>query len=335
MKNLIVFSVFISVFASESFASDKKYTQAEYVSLWKDVAVSQMHSHKIPASITLAQGILESGNGNSVLAQKANNHFGIKCHDWKGETIYIDDDKKNECFRSYPDASDSYKDHSLFLTGRSRYAGLFSYQITDYKNWAQGLKDAGYATNPKYPQLLIDLIERLKLHEFDQAALPPKPTDVLIDNKEDKKSPQVKEQKQEREPLFKRKQKVKKETTVAAPVLKGQHQVLVHKNEIKYIVAKKGDTYYRISKELDIALWQLYKYNEFGATKDVLNEGDIVYLQPKRNKSRTDEKFTVSKSVSLRTIAHQEGVKLEKLMERNQITAPDELLKKGTVIQLK
>lgn len=335
MKNLIVFSVFISVFAGETFASDKKYTQAEYVSLWKDVAVSQMHTHKIPASITLAQGILESGNGNSVLAQKANNHFGIKCHDWKGETIYIDDDKKNECFRSYPDASESYKDHSLFLTGRSRYASLFSYQITDYKNWAQGLKDAGYATNPKYPQLLIELIERLKLHEFDQAALLPTPTDVLVDKKEDKKTHQVNEQKQEREPLFKRKQKGKKETKVAAPVLKGQHQVMVHKNEIKYIVAKKGDTYYRISKELDIALWQLHKYNEFGATKDLLNEGDIIYLQPKRNKSRTDEKFTVSKSVSLRMIAHQEGVKLEKLMERNQMNSPDELLTKGTIIKLK
>ena len=134
----------------------KIYTQSEYVAEWSTVAVENMKTYKIPASITLAQGILESGNGNSELARVANNHFGIKCHDWTGEKMYMDDDASNECFRKYPTADESYRDHSLFLTGRTRYAKLFTFQQTDYKAWAQGLKDAGYATSPTYPSRLIE-----------------------------------------------------------------------------------------------------------------------------------------------------------------------------------
>lgn len=142
-----------------------------YVFNYADIAMAEMRSSKIPASITLAQGILESGSGQGRLATKANNHFGIKCHGWTGKKIYHDDDRKQECFRSYSDASTSFKDHSEFLTGRSRYASLFNLPPDDYKRWAKGLKAAGYATDPRYPKKLIDLIERYELYKFDNMVL--------------------------------------------------------------------------------------------------------------------------------------------------------------------
>lgn len=295
------------LFSAAHANTDKKYTQDEYVAKWKSVAVSQMIQYKIPASITMAQGILESGNGNSVLAQKANNHFGIKCHEWTGEKLYIDDDKPNECFRSYATGDESFSDHSKFLTERTRYAKLFTLQTTDYKGWAQGLKDAGYATNPKYPQLLIDLIERLKLDDFDKAATETSnPTEMLASTKASKGSS-----------------------------VEVKHSVMLHKNKIKYIVAKKGDTFYRISQEFGMGLWQLYRYNDFGDKKDVLSEGDIVYLQPKRRKSKSSETFSVLNPTTLRTISQLEGIKLESLMDKNNISSPDELLPKGEKISLR
>ena len=130
-----------------------------------------MQKFKIPASITLAQGILESGSGRGRLAVKANNHFGIKCHEWQGAKIYHDDDASQECFRKYRKAKSSYEDHSKFLKGRKRYANLFKLKPDDYKGWAKGLKKAGYATDRKYPQKLISLIERYKLYRYDDEVL--------------------------------------------------------------------------------------------------------------------------------------------------------------------
>ena len=147
--------------------SSQNLTRKQYITKYSALAIKQMRQYKIPASITLAQGILESNNGNSKLAVKANNHFGIKCHGWEGKKIFEDDDKKNECFRKYKSPLESFKDHSLFLNKYSRYAFLFDYKITDYKSWARGLKKAGYATNKKYPELLIKIIEDNKLNIYD------------------------------------------------------------------------------------------------------------------------------------------------------------------------
>jgi len=147
----------------------ESYSTLSYIESFKGVAIEQMNSSGIPASIILAQGILESGNGNSSLAKFANNHFGIKCtSEWKGKGYYKDDDARNDCFRVYKDARESYKDHSAFLK-RKRYSFLFELDKNDYKNWAYGLKQAGYATNPKYPELLINLINRYKLDQYDQS----------------------------------------------------------------------------------------------------------------------------------------------------------------------
>ncbi|MDA9316985.1 glucosaminidase domain-containing protein [Polaribacter sp.] len=140
----------------------------QYILKYAPIAVHEMHASEIPASITLAQGILESGSGKSLLATKSNNHFGIKCHSkWQGARVYHDDDEKGECFRKYQFVETSYKDHSAFLSNRSRYAFLFDYNKKDYKKWAKGLRKAGYATDKKYPQKLIKLIKNYKLYEFD------------------------------------------------------------------------------------------------------------------------------------------------------------------------
>ncbi|PIA81030.1 N-acetylmuramidase [Gaetbulibacter sp. 4G1] len=142
-----------------------------YIDTYKEIAQNEMRLYNIPASITLAQGILESGSGKGTLSVKANNHFGIKCHGWTGKKIYHDDDKKQECFRKYKDAKYSFRDHSLFLSERKRYSKLFKLKKENYKGWAKGLKAAGYATDRKYPQKLISLIERYNLHEFDKEVL--------------------------------------------------------------------------------------------------------------------------------------------------------------------
>ena len=157
----------IGLVISTNPAFGQEISRKEYIEKYSSLAVKQMHQYKIPASITLAQGILESNNGNSRLATKGNNHFGIKCHGWDGKKIFADDDKNNECFRNYKNVLESFVDHSLFLNKYNRYEFLFDYKITDYKSWAKGLKKAGYATNNKYPELLIKIIEENKLYQFD------------------------------------------------------------------------------------------------------------------------------------------------------------------------
>ena len=168
MKRLITLLLCaICLLSVQAQTRNKQYE--EYIHKYRDLAVEEMKKYHIPASITLAQGLLESGAGQSVLARKSNNHFGIKCGgDWKGKSVSHDDDARGECFRAYKHPKQSYEDHSKFLVGRSRYASLFKLKITDYKGWAHGLKKAGYATDPRYAQRLIDIIELYELHKYDK-----------------------------------------------------------------------------------------------------------------------------------------------------------------------
>jgi len=171
MRKVIVLSSFFCLLAIGSVSAQTRWNAQyqQYIDQWHSVAIDQMNRYRIPASITLAQGLLESGAGQSTLARKGNNHFGIKCHnDWTGATIHRDDDATGECFRSYRNAYDSYEDHSRFLVDGRRYRSLFSLQLTDYKGWARGLKAAGYATNPKYADRLIEIIEVYRLYEYDK-----------------------------------------------------------------------------------------------------------------------------------------------------------------------
>ena len=168
MKNLIFFFLLI-VYCLVSQAQTRNKQYEDYIKKYRELAVDEMKKYHIPASITLAQGLLESGAGQSTLARKSNNHFGIKCgSDWNGKTVSHDDDARGECFRSYKHPKQSYEDHSKFLTGRPRYASLFKLKITDYKGWARGLKKAGYATNPRYADQLIDIIELYDLDKYDK-----------------------------------------------------------------------------------------------------------------------------------------------------------------------
>lgn len=164
---------------SEKTKSPTITSTSHYIEVYKNIAMKEMQDYGIPASITLAQGILESGSGKGRLAVQANNHFGIKCHGWKGGKIYHDDDKNQECFRKYRSAETSFKDHSEFLTGRSRYANLFKLRKSDYKGWAKGLRKAGYATDKRYPQKLISLIETYNLDDYDRMVLKDKYVPVV------------------------------------------------------------------------------------------------------------------------------------------------------------
>ena len=256
----------------------QKITRQQYIETYQKSAVNQMHKYKIPASITLAQGIIESSNGNSRLAVKAKNHFGIKCHDWEGKKIYADDDKKNECFRSYKNASESYKDHSLFLTKYQRYEFLFDYKITDYKSWAQGLKKAGYATNSKYADILIKVIEENELFKYDKASF---------------------------------------KNNVNSISISGKRKVYLHPNNIKYVWSKENESFLDIAKEFELGLWQLYKYNDISKDY-TLKYGERVYIQPKRNKSKLTNTHSVEKDETLRSISQLYGIKIKKLKKRNK-----------------
>ena len=168
MKKLKLFLILIiSCLTLQAQTRNKQYE--DYIKKYRELAVEEMKKYHIPASITLAQGLLESGAGQSTLARKSNNHFGIKCgSDWRGKTVSHDDDARGECFRAYKHPKESYEDHSKFLAGRSRYASLFKLKITDYKGWARGLKKAGYATNPRYADQLIGIIELYELHKYNE-----------------------------------------------------------------------------------------------------------------------------------------------------------------------
>lgn len=268
--------------------AERRISRDEYIDKFKDDAIMEMHQSGVPASITLAQGILESGDGNSPLAVYANNHFGIKCHTtWKGETFLLDDDEKNECFRKYPSVYDSYKDHSDFLTSRSRYAFLFELKITDYKGWAKGLKEAGYATHPKYAELLIDLIEKHELYQYDLHA------------------------------KVEKKQLVKKKSTVSL-AQGNSSRVVKLRNNIKYTFVSEGDDVASIASDFDMNVWQINKYNDLDKS-DKLIVGEIIYLQPKRNKA-VEDFHTVKSGETMRKISQLYGIKLRKLYKKNNMT---------------
>lgn len=295
--------VLIAILYVNSYGQQRISTE-EYIKTYKDIAIEKMKDYRIPASITLAQGILESGSGNSRLAQQANNHFGIKCHKgWTGKTFYMDDDEKNECFRKYKKVEDSYRDHSLFLTERGRYSFLFDLKITDYKAWARGLKKAGYATNPKYPEILISIIERYDLMKYD--------TQSRKDNQEEKK------------PVKKSGKQVKTSNMRVEDFKKFEkypsgRQIFTN-NDRKLIIARSGDTFFGLAKEFGLYTWQLYKYNDL--EKDyLLKVGDIIYLQKKKRKAANEHRYhEVANGQTIRQISQLYGIRESRLYKINNL----------------
>lgn len=262
--------------------SSAKMTREQYIREYAELAVKEMKRSGIPASITLAQGLLESDNGNSRLAVKGNNHFGIKCHDWKGRKIYHDDDERNECFRKYKNVYESYKDHSDFLMNSSRYAFLFELDYTDYKGWARGLKKSGYATSRSYAQVLIRIIEENELYRYDEGYVP-SPGD---------------------------------ETGIAAL----DTREILEKNRVDYIIVEEGDTYESLTRELEMMRFELARYNEAVEKNSELEPGSVLYLQPKRNRAERGENIhVVQEGESMYGISQEYAIKLKKLYKKNNM----------------
>ena len=280
---------------------NQRYQQ--YIDQYKDIAIEQMQRWKIPASITLAQGIFESGAGQSDLAVKGNNHVGIKCHGWTGRTVYRDDDQRNECFRAYASAFDSYEDHSKFLVNGQRYRSLFSLKTTDYQGWARGLKAAGYATNPQYADRLIELIQLYRLYQYDTATT----YDRFM-------TARTKDQ----------------------PVNGQQlHPIKIY-NKNYYLYARRGDTFKAIGQEIGISYRKIASYNERDKD-DTLQEGEIIWLKKKQKKAPKDYKgrlHYVRQGESMYSIAQTYGIRLKSLYKMNRLS-PDYELRIGDTLKLR
>jgi LysM repeat protein len=324
MITRLLISFFIFFFTINTF-SQKKQTNEQYIEKYYKIAIEEMQKYKIPASITLAQGILESGSGNSDLAKKAKNHFGIKCHSsWKGKRYFMDDDEKDECFRVYKNPKSSFEDHSAFLTNRGRYEFLFTdYATTDYKKWAKGLKKAGYATNPKYPNLLIDLIERYHLYKYDRIDFVPEETvqkDVLVLEEVEEETFVLEETNEYIKALMGR-------NVYYSDAKKG---IFIF-NRIKTIKAK-GRTPLEIAVLFGVNFERLKKYNDL-VGDEKFKEGQNVFLQPKRFKG-SQKDYLVKPGDSMWDISQMFGIKMSSLLKKN-LLAPGQQAKPGETLMLR
>ncbi len=272
--------------------SYKKLTRQEYIEHFARYAIEEMNEYHIPASIILAQACLESGDGNSALARVSNNHFGIKCKSgWRGQTVNYDDDERNECFRKYNSPLESFRDHSIFLVQSDRYRFLFDYNITDYKRWAHGLKRAGYATDPNYPDRLIKIIEDYRLNELDRY--------------------------------------YNAGINYAGIKRRGFHlgnlgRNVYDRNGSRAFYAKAGDTYENIALEFGLKEWEIFKYND-SAKGSQPEENSVVYISRKKSKApRGNDYHIFREGDSMWTIAQWYGVKLNSLYRLNRMTKAEE-----------
>ncbi len=297
--------VFLLCFSSiyDAVAQNRSKIYNDYIEKYSNIAVEHMHTYKIPASIKLAQGLLESGAGMSDLARRSNNHFGIKCHrNWQGGRVYAADDLPNDCFRKYDKVADSYRDHSEFLVSGGRYQHLFNLSITDYKGWARGLQQSGYATDKAYANKLIKMIEDYELYKFDTKS-----------KRRDGKRENVNAYEQ--------------------GTTKWKHQPY-KTHGLVYVIAKDGDTYEAIAQEFGFKEKKLLKYNEVPKGFP-LSEGDIVYFQKK--KSRADQPYfehEVQIGESMHSISQKYGIRLKSLYRLNKKNY-DYVPEEGDVLKLR
>lgn len=315
MKSTLTIFFFICTMAlTVSVADSRKSPQLIYIERYADLAVEEMYRSGVPASITLAQGLLESRYGQSELAVEGNNHFGIKCHNWNGPKMYYDDDKKGECFRKYKSPEESFRDHSDFLRFRDRYKFLFDLEHTDYEGWAHGLKKAGYATDPKYPQKLIRLIEEYELHKFD----------VRDDHK--KVRPESPAQIEKVESLNGRKQEV-----FQFSLSRQMYSI----NGVPFVYSIEGESYASIAARYNLFLKEILRYNDLKEDQ-TLYPGTVVYLQKKKKQAaRGLDKHVVEESAeTLDEIAQRYAVRLSSLCRMNEF--PEGYIpKEGEVIILR
>ena len=295
-----------------TFFNSAKAQELSYVDIYHPIAVREMYQYGIPASITLAQGILESGRGKSALAEEGNNHFGIKCHKgWEGPSMLLDDDAPDECFRVYEDAESSYKDHSIFLTTRSRYDTLFTFDTKDYTSWALGLSACGYATNPKYPELLISIIESANLQRFDDFAegqyeMEGPYTNLLSGEGKGSSSDLENSNPPESSALY--------------PDLRENDGVFLL-NRIQ-AVGYRGEALDSLAALLDLSILQLSKYNDLLAGESI-PLGSPVYRQPKKKKG-LEKTVTVQAGDNMWLISQWQGIRLTRLYILNNMIPGEE-----------
>jgi LysM repeat protein len=298
-ESVLIALLFITTFVDAQ-PFEKKISAEEYVTLYKDDAIREMLMNGVPASITLAQGMLESGNGNSALAVYARNHFGIKCHKgWIGESFIQDDDEKNECFRKYNEVLESYSDHSKFLRTRERYSFLFELPLSDYKAWAHGLKTAGYATHPTYAEQLIDLIEKFELNKYDRFEEMP----VLL--------------------------------TAAGnvtPIPKMEIRKVQEMNSTKFIISKQGDSYFKIAGEFNLEMEQILAFNDLSQT-ETIRPGKKIYVERKKKKA-AEEFHQVQRGETMLSISQLYGIRVKQLYKLNKMELGDQPMT-GQVLHLK
>lgn len=293
--------------------------QRSYIEKYSDLAIDEMYRTGVPASITLAQGLLESGNGLSELAVRGNNHFGIKCHNtWTGAKVYHDDDAKGECFRKYDSPEESFRDHSDFLRYRDRYKFLFDYEPTDYKSWAYGLKSAGYATDPKYPEKLIRIIEEYELYIYDSV----QPGEVEEGAHRIPDSPAQLEQ--------------------ARPLTDGQREVfrfalsrqMYSQNGVPFIYSEEGETYESIARLYRLFHKEILKFNDLKEDSELL-PGTVVYLQKKKKAAPPGlDRYVVEEGQTLWEISQRYAVRMKNICRLNGISE-DHVLREGDVLQLR
>ena len=344
--------------------SAQKLTNAdyiEYIKKYKQAAIREMQLYKIPASITLAQGMIESGCGKSVLAVETRNHFGIKCQkEWTGDTYYYDDDEKNECFRKYNSVDESYRDHSLFLTTRKRYAALFTLPLNDYKGWAYGLKQAGYATNPDYPSILIRLIETNQLNQLDDTLLiaqNSQPQEKSKGNEPEKTATTHKKKPAVKGATYDANHELNQAINNDKNSISNEGRIIFRKNYtmpapsafdvlyttekgrkvyencgVPFIFAKKDDTWYSIAKEFRMMIFRVYKHNDL-RDSDKIVPGQMIYLKAKKKKSN-DETYKVKKGDSMYSIAQEKCIKLPLLLKYNNLQLGEEPAP-GYILKLK
>ena len=284
-------------------------TPQQYVEKYKDLAIREMKRMGVPAAITLAQGLLETENGNSDLVKKSNNHFGIKCKSsWTAEGVTHDDDAPGECFRSYKDAEASYRDHSNYLRGTERYASLFTLEPTDYKGWAKGLRKAGYATNPKYPDILIKNIEQYNLQQYSLDAAKDVPKIETGKYEDDKEPPVIKPQNNDIQASSNDNESNTSRTGGSVNSINGH----------KYVNAAKGTSLLAIATENDIDLSKLLAFNDL-EEDGILKNDQIIFLQ-KKSKTGDRDFYLVQQQESLYDIAQKNGIQLKYLLTYNQLT---------------
>mgnify|MGYP001789446385 FL=1 len=299
-RYIFLFISFLYMFSTVA-SGQARWNQVyqSYIDQYKDMAIEGMLKYGVPASITLAQGLLESGAGRGRLVLLGNNHFGIKCHGWLGRTISHDDDAKGECFRAYDSALESFEDHCKFLRDRPRYRSLFSLDRSDYRGWAYGLKRAGYATNPVYAQSLINLIELYKLYEYDKA----KSYDRFMAHHSGENSVV---------------RSIENGRPNPVQVL-GAHPINKY-NDNYYVIVRQGDSFKSLSKELEISVGKLAKYNERDKHERLIPGAYLlVKMTPKKGPNEFKKRpYYVRKSESFYDIAQRYGIRLKSLVKKNE-----------------